>query len=355
MATRPDVTVFGAGIFGLTTALALARSGRRVRVVDPNGVGAGASGGPVGALAPHMPEKWNAKKAFQLQALLSAEEYWRAIEAKTGLSSGYGRVGRITPIHGARGRTLAAERSAASLDHWQGRAEFELVDHFTLGGAQLREVVRDTLTARLYPPSAIRALWTLGSDMGVVYDGESRPDDARGLSGVDVVAAGHASSRFVGGPIAGLVSGVKGQAALLASDAFADEPIFYDDGLYVVGHPSIGTAIGSTSEKDWVSDSETDDRLDALIAKARARFPDLEKSEVLRRWAGVRPRGRYPDPLIGWVPGERKTLLLTGGFKIGFGIAHEMADAACTILDENDPDLPERFRLETILSEASPR
>ncbi|HIF77741.1 MAG TPA: FAD-binding oxidoreductase, partial [Sulfitobacter sp.] len=61
-----DVTVRGAGIFGLSVAWACALRGASVQVVDPAGPAAGASGGIVGALAPHVPENWNAKKAFQL-------------------------------------------------------------------------------------------------------------------------------------------------------------------------------------------------------------------------------------------------------------------------------------------------
>ena len=65
-----DVTVRGAGVFGLSVAWACARRGARVRVVEPVGVGAGASGGVTGALAPHVPEGWNTPKAFQLQLSL---------------------------------------------------------------------------------------------------------------------------------------------------------------------------------------------------------------------------------------------------------------------------------------------
>ena len=57
-----DVTILGAGILGLSTAWACMARGARVKVIDPNGVAAGASGGILGALAPHTPENWNDKK-----------------------------------------------------------------------------------------------------------------------------------------------------------------------------------------------------------------------------------------------------------------------------------------------------
>ncbi len=91
--TRTEVTVRGAGIFGLCCAWACLRRGARVRVIDPFGVAAGASGGVVGALAPHVPEQWNEKKAFQLDSLLMAPEWWQDIETVSGLSPGYARLG----------------------------------------------------------------------------------------------------------------------------------------------------------------------------------------------------------------------------------------------------------------------
>jgi glycine/D-amino acid oxidase-like deaminating enzyme len=67
-----DVTVIGAGIFGLSVAYACAKRGAKVRLFDDTGVGAGSSGGLVGALAPHTPERWDDKKEFQYQSLVMA-------------------------------------------------------------------------------------------------------------------------------------------------------------------------------------------------------------------------------------------------------------------------------------------
>ena len=71
-----DLTVRGAGIFGLSIAWTAVQRGAKVQVVDPYGPAAGSSGGLVGALAPHVPENWNAKKAFQLDSLLMAAAFW---------------------------------------------------------------------------------------------------------------------------------------------------------------------------------------------------------------------------------------------------------------------------------------
>ena len=69
-----DVTVIGGGVFGLSVAYACASRGATVRLYERKAIGSGASGGLVGALAPHVPENWNPKKAFQLESLLMARE-----------------------------------------------------------------------------------------------------------------------------------------------------------------------------------------------------------------------------------------------------------------------------------------
>ena len=72
-----DLIVRGAGVLGLTVAWEAAKRGLKVCISDPNGIASMASGGIVGALAPHVPENWNSKKQFQFQGLISAEEFWQ--------------------------------------------------------------------------------------------------------------------------------------------------------------------------------------------------------------------------------------------------------------------------------------
>ena len=57
-----DLTVRGGGAFGLCIAWEAARRGARVRLIETVQIGAGSSGGIVGALSPHVPENWNPKK-----------------------------------------------------------------------------------------------------------------------------------------------------------------------------------------------------------------------------------------------------------------------------------------------------
>ena len=126
MATA-DVTVMGAGVFGLSVAYACACKGAAVRVIDPNGVASGSSGGLVGALAPHVPENWNEKKAFQFESLIMADAFWRGVADLSGVDVGYARSGRLQPLADARAVDLARTRAGTAAELWQGKAIWEVI------------------------------------------------------------------------------------------------------------------------------------------------------------------------------------------------------------------------------------
>ena len=121
-----DITIYGAGIFGLSIAWSCVTRGATVQVIDPYGVGAGSSGGVVGALAPHTPENWNDKKQFQFESLIMANRYWSAVKQAGGLSTGYARSGRLQPINDDRALERAKTRRVGAKQLWQGLAEIEI-------------------------------------------------------------------------------------------------------------------------------------------------------------------------------------------------------------------------------------
>ncbi len=69
-----DLLVIGGGIMGLWAAVKAARAGLSVTLLEEARVASGASGGLLGALMPHMPDRWSEKKQFQFDALLSLED-----------------------------------------------------------------------------------------------------------------------------------------------------------------------------------------------------------------------------------------------------------------------------------------
>jgi glycine oxidase len=339
------ITVMGAGIMGLATAWVLAQRGVDVRLLERDRVGAGSSGGLVGALAPHVPENWNAKKAFQLGSLLMARRFWAEVAQAGGVDPGYARTGRVQPLADEAAVARAHERAETARVLWQGLAEWRIVSAASISGLCITSptglVVHDTLTARLSPRSAAHALIAALRARGVAVETASQPPGdgpvlwATGAQGLADLSAdlGYA----VGVPI-------KGQAALLAAD-WREAPQLFVDGLHIIPHADGTTAIGSTTERDFDDPGETDSQLDALIAQARAACPDLADIPVLERWAGLRPRSRTRAPMLGPWPGREGHFVLNGGFKIGFGMAPKLAHLAADLLLDGAADIPPGFHV----------
>lgn len=312
-----DVTVRGAGAFGLSVAWACIKAGANVRVVDPNGVANGASGGIVGALAPHVPEQWNPKKAYQLESLLLSESWWAEVEQTGGKSAGYGRVGRLQPIADDAALDLAKSRQAGADTYWQGRAKWEVIARRSAFAppSPTDLLIYDTLSGRLHPAQACAALAAAIAAKGgeITFDA---PDEgavvwATGYEGLEHMTAQH--NRLVG-------AGVKGQAVLL-DYAAPTSPQLFVDGLHIIPHADGTTAIGATTERDFDDPTSTDAQCDTLLAKARAAIPELIDAPEIRRWAGVRPRSRTRAPMLGVHPFRAGDFIANGGFKIGFGMA----------------------------------
>ncbi|MFS4580940.1 NAD(P)/FAD-dependent oxidoreductase [Phaeobacter sp. C3_T13_0] len=344
-----DITVRGAGIFGLSIAWTCARRGASVQIIDPFGAGAGSSGGLVGALAPHVPENWNAKKQYQLESLLMAQEFWQAVEATGGVSPGYGRTGRLQPINDQRTLDLARQREGTAVELWQGKATWTVTKSETLGAwvppSATGFVVHDTLSGRMHPRRACTALVAALAAMGINVQAEA-PDQ-----GQVIHATGYAGLMDLNAVLDRPVgNGVKGQAALLRFGQTPDVPQLYADGLHIIPHADGTLAIGSTNEREFDDPNSTDVQLDDVIERALAALPVLQGSDVIERWAGVRPRAKSRAPMLGsWPskhPGKAQHFIANGGFKIGFGMAPKVAETMADLVLDGVDTIPNGFRVE---------
>ena len=328
------------------------RRGARVRVVDPRGPGGGASGGVLGALAPHAPERWTETKALQRDALLSAGDWWAGIEAASGMLTGYGRTGRLQPLATEADVARARNRADLAASHWGDGATWRIVEADEAG--PFRPVsatglwVHDTLSARLDPGRAMvalaRAVTAAGG--GIVAEGpEQGPErgpviDATGWEGLVRL------SDEVGRPLG---RGARGQAARLAFDA-GGAPQVFAGGFHIVPHDDGTVAVGSTTERDGAGETETDARLDEVIEAVRAAMPMLADAPVVARWAGTRPRTATRTPVVGQWPGREHRVILNGGFKIGLALAPPLAEMAVDLALDGRDRVPDAFRIETLLS-----
>lgn len=340
---RVDLTVRGGGAFGLCIAWEAARRGAKVRVIETSRIGAGSSGGVVGALSPHVPENWNPKKQFQLESLLMAATFWAEVAQTSGLETGYGSVGRLQPLADVAAVELAKKRHETANRLWDGQAEWRVIPATHAAwepNTPSGWLVHDTLSARLHPRMAAAALVAaIRAKGGEVMEGEGRDEGpviwATGLQGLRDLSAD------LGRPIG---DGVKGQAISLKFDA-GDAPQLYADSLHIIPHADGTVAIGSTSEHHWQHDTDTDGLLETVYARAIAALPILATAPVLERWAGIRPRAKTKAPILGQWPGKPGHFVANGGFKIGFGMAPKVATTMVDLVLQGRDTIPEGFRL----------
>jgi glycine/D-amino acid oxidase-like deaminating enzyme len=276
-----------------------------------------------------------------------AEAFWAGVDRVSGLSAGYGRLGRLQPVDDARGLELGRAREVSAAQVWRGKAKWRVVE----GAGDWRPAsatgfcVHDTLSARLHPRRACEslavAIRALGGEI-VVGQGvsEGKVVWATGYQGLQDL------SEFFGRPVG---NGVKGQALLLRHDA-RGMPQLFASGLHMIPHDDGTVAVGSTSEREFSSPDAVDDQVNGLLARAVAVCPVLQGAPVLARWAGVRPRAQSRAPVLGRWPGRDGHYVANGGFKIGFGMAPKVAQVMADLVLDGQDGIPDGFRLDSLLS-----
>ncbi|XUY26093.1 NAD(P)/FAD-dependent oxidoreductase [Agrobacterium sp. rho-8.1] len=367
-----SLLIVGGGIMGLWAAVKAERLGIDTLLVDADTIGSGSSGGLLGALMSHVPDRWSDKKQFQFDALLGLEAEIAAVEAETGFSAGYRRCGRIIPLPKPHLRPIAERHRNDARSNWKtGTEQFHWhlldkppVDGWVDAAAGEAGFVHDTFAAKVSPRAFIatfRAYLRQAKHVQVVEKCSVSTLEPSGtatlVSGENIrfghamVSAGHDSfpllSQTFGLPaVPRFGQPVKGQAALLRANVDPSMPVVFLNGLYVVPHEDGTVAIGSTSEEEFDDAFATDEKLDALIAHARQIVSLLAHAPVIERWAGLRPKAIGRDPMVGRHPDHSRIIALTGGFKVSFGLAHRLADAALDAMVGKTMDVPESFTLE---------
>lgn len=354
--SQPDLLVVGAGIFGLWAARHAIKKGKRVRVLEKRRIGAGASGGFMGALMPHMPDRWDEKAQLQFDALCEFESLVGELEGDTGVNCGFRRCGRLVPLVHKKTRSIVQQRIEGASQHWCGRFNIDLIEVPDIGQysnwldpdyAPLG-VQWDDFSARINPRTYLQALANyvethgeIRQETGVAQlEPETRSvllDNGERIFADEIcVAAGWEAygllQPFMGKMNDGLSigRGVKGQAILLDLVHDDQEPILFHDGAYVIPHSQNRIATGSTSVNDWqASDFPEFDTFDPgdirFHENATKMVPVLQEASIVERWANVRPRNTLETignaPFFGTVPGCDGLTARIGGFKIGMGIA----------------------------------
>ena len=318
MSTRPaDVGVIGGGVVGLGVALAAARRGLRVVIVDRRQTGA-ASRAAAGMLAPMM----EGLGPDVLPAGLAARDHFPAflagLERLTGVSVPLDRNGILklasteAELYATKVPAGAERLDAGALARLEptlaGHAGAVLhdgdgsVDHVLLMDALERAVEGDERIARV---DDLAAAVEIGDAGGAIVCGGGDRVHASHL----VVTAGAWAGGLTGLPRALPVRPMRGQALSLASRALGH--VTYGGGGYLVPRGD-RTVVGATSEDVGFDSAITPSGRDTLLAIAGRVSPEVSRAAVLDHWAGLRPMSPDGIPVVGPDPDHPSLLYACG-------------------------------------------
>jgi glycine oxidase len=357
-----DAIIVGGGTIGLACAWRAARRGLRVRVLERDAPGAGATHVAAGMLAPVGEANWGEDALVRI-ALASARDwpgFAAELERESGLPSGYESRGAL---HVALDRDEAEEL----------RRRYELMASLDLGVEWLRPSgCRDlepglspsvaagvhlpgeaAVDPRLLVPALVAALEECGGEILVesevveaLFEGERLAGvvtaDGREHRADRVVLASGAwsgASAWLPAPARPPVRPVKGQLLVLRGNAeqTVSERVVSTERVYLVPRPDGRLIVGATVEERGFDLQVTAGGVHELLREAYRTLPDVAELELVETLAGLRPGTPDNVPLIG--PGTVDGLLVaTGHFRNGILLTPGTAEIiAATLAGEQPP------------------
>ena len=365
MPNRPehlDVVVVGAGAIGLACAWRCAQRGLRVRVLERDAPGAGASGIAAGMLAPVGEVAWGEEAVTRLALRSHAEwpAFAQELRKASGAEAGFMALGSL---HAALDRDEAEAL----------RRRYELMRELDLEAEWLRPADARLLEPSLSPRCAgavsapheaavdpralVAALATAAQAEGVeVSTGEEvvaalREGEAvagvRTADGVEhsathtVVATGAWSGVAEWLPVIARppVRPVKGEILTLrARGAPPCERVVVTERVYIVPRRDGRVIVGATVEERGFDTAVTAGGVHELLREAYRTLPDVAELELEEAIAGLRPGSPDNAPLIG--RGAVDGLVLaTGHYRNGILLTPVTARAIADLLMGEDPEV----------------
>jgi glycine/D-amino acid oxidase-like deaminating enzyme len=340
-----DVIVIGAGIVGAACAHALARAGRRVRVLDARSGGATAAG--MGHLV--VMDDNPAELALSRHSIAQ----WRALAPRMGSDCAYSACGTLWVAANDEEMAEAERKHQRLRDHGVesrllGAAALACAEPALRGGlAGALEVPGDGI---LYAPNAARWLLAQAGDAvrveharvdAIEDDGSLRLADGRRCSAPQVVLANGIEATALCPELP--IRPKKGHLLITERCPGTVRHQLVELGYVTSAHHSTGDSvafnvqprptgqllIGSSRQFDTTDAAVEAPMLARMLQRAVAYLPGLADLAALRAWTGM--RAATPDglPLLGRHPWREKLWLAVGHEGLGVttapGSAHLLA------------------------------
>jgi len=354
----PHVIVVGGGLMGCSSALALARKGCRVTVLErsvPGAEASSAAGGIIGAQV-----EADAAGPMTELCLLSRDRYpaWvRGLSKDTGIDVAYRRSGILE----VAADTFAAKKIRAR-SSWQRRAGYDVE---TVSESQARGLepelargfrgVHFPHDGRVDPKLLVRAVHIAAQRAGVTFRNGAYVKqvlmNGTGVRGVALEGAGEVAADWVvvaAGSWTPLVGGLpegagevrpaRGQIVELESATPPVHRVVFGPRCYLIPRDDGRTLIGSTLEFVGYKRGVTAGAVRDLLTAAIEMVPALAHAEMRSTWSNFRPYTEDHRPRLG-VSSVKRLVFATGHYRTGILLAPVTADIVTSIVSGKRPPL----------------
>ena len=360
-----NVTIVGAGVAGCAIAWELAWRGAAVRVVDPRGVGRGATYASAGILAPRIEGRMPELLRLTLCSLGLFDSFIERLRRDGASGIEYERNGTLQV---ALGEADAAALQAATvqladahiphswLDARHARRVEPLLSPDVLGALLIPEhgyVGVTALVEALAGAARARGVEFLTGLVSEIRGGEPAQivtSDGVLESDVVVIAAGSWSSQIAGAASAGTepsmqanpgsvrpspVRPIRGQLLDLRMPARAASRVLWGTDCYIVPWRDGTVLVGATVEDVGFDETATVAGVQQLSGAAIRMLPALKQAEFSGVRVGLRPATADELPVIGSSSSMPGIVYATGHYRNGVLLAPLTALLVADLVLEN--------------------
>lgn len=335
-----DIRVVGGGVIGLTSAIALAEDGHRVRVLSRDAADGTTSAVAGGLCWPYRIQpyeravEWSVR-SFQVLAALAERPEETGARMVTGTmtaTTGAGRGASGKAGHGAEDGLAAWYDAVPGLR----RARTEELPEGHASGWRARTPLVDM-------PAHLRYLERrLTASGGAVERREVASLEAAGAA-ADVVVncSGLGARTLVPDPE---VHPVQGQLVIVENPGIEEWYVSADAGAtdttYLLPQP-YGLVLGGTAQENAWSREPDPAVAEAIVARCARRFPELARARILAHKVGLRPARPAvrlaAERLSGGVPCVHNYGHGGGGVTVAWGCADEVLRMVRAVREERGP------------------